>query len=161
MYPEDRILITYVPTPADFARLQQERWYRIPQAAAPKGLYAEYFAFYFGHAFGPEKWAIHYYAENLGHELATRRMILPHEPDHPRADEWYYKVQLGDLIKLERPIISLQWRRITFIHTTWDRFHEAVEINDLLLNGGYYVDRVFNTLRDSEAGESPITDPDP
>ena len=80
-------------------------------------------------------------------------MILPHEPDHPRADEWYYKVQLGELIKMERPIISLQWRRVTFIHTTWDRFREAVEINDLLLSGGYYVDRVFNTLRDGEGSE--------
>jgi len=48
----------------------------------------------------------------------------------------------------ERPIISLRWRRITFLHTTWDRFQEAAEINDLLLDGGVYVDRLFATLRE-------------
>ncbi|HUM67823.1 MAG TPA: hypothetical protein PLK31_03120 [Chloroflexota bacterium] len=51
---------------------------------------------------------------------------------------------------VERPIISLQWRRITFIHTTWDRFMDATEINDLFVEGGHYVDRLYATLRDGE-----------
>ncbi|MEW5985491.1 MAG: hypothetical protein AB1791_02555 [Chloroflexota bacterium] len=148
MYPEDRVLVAYVPHPADFALVQRESWYRIPQQYAPKGLYAEYFAFYFGGRFGDQKWAIHFYAQQLGHELLPRLTLFPHEPDHPRAHQLYYKVQLGPLQQLARPIVSLRWRRITFTHTTWDRFQEAAEINDLFIDGGYYVDRLYATLKE-------------
>ena len=117
MYPDDRVLVAYVPRPTDFTRIQTENWYRIPVKSAPKGLYAEYIAFYFGRTFGDKKWAIHYYAENLGHELVRRIDLLPDEPNHPRAQEIYYQVQLGPLNLLEQPIMSLKWRRILFIHT--------------------------------------------
>ena len=148
MYPEDRVLVAYLPRPADFTIIQQEGWYRIPQKHVPKGLYAEYIAFYFGRRFDDQKWAIHYYAPRLGHELTTRRALLPHEADHARADDFYYKIQLGPLQQLERPIISLRWRRITFIHTTWDRFQDATEINDLFVEGGEYVDRLYAALKE-------------
>ena len=148
MYPEDRVLVAYVPQPADFEIVKQASWYRIPQKHAPKGLHAEYFAFYFGRRFASEKWAIHYYAPQLGHELTTRQALFPDQPDHPRAHEMYYKVQLGPLQKLARPIVSLRWRRITFLHTTWDRFLDATEINDLFVDGEPYVDRLYATLKE-------------
>ena len=148
MYPEDRVLVAYVPRPSDFDIIRREGWYRIPQRFAPKGLHAEYLAFYFGSKFGDEKWAIHYYARRAGHELARRRDLLPDQPDHPRADEIYYKVQLEELHKLAQPIVSLRWRRGTFIHTTWDRFQDATEINDLFIEGGVYVDRLYSTLKE-------------
>lgn len=148
MYPEDRVLVAYLPTTRDFEILRQEGWYRIPQQYAPKGIHAEYYAFYFGRDFGDRKWAIHYFAEQRGNELVWRRDLFPDQPDHPRAADLYYKVSLGPLQELERPIISLRWRRITFMHTTWDRFVEAREINDLLIEGGAYVDRLFATLKD-------------
>src|SRR5690606_1384313 len=84
---------------------------------------------------------------NHGHELATRQALLPHQPDHPRANDLYYKVQLGPLQTLPRPIISLRWRRVTFLHTTWDRFQDAVEINDLFVDWEAYTDRLYATLR--------------
>lgn len=147
-YPEDRVLIAYMPHPDDFALARREGWYRIPQKHAPKGLHAEYIAFYFGQRFGDMKWAIHYFAPRAGHELTTRVLLLPDEPDHPRAHDYYYKVQLGPLQKLERPIISLRWRRVTFVHTTWDRFQDATELNDLFIEGGEYVDRLYATLKE-------------
>ena len=52
MYPEDRVLVTYMPKPADFAIVQTQGWYRIPKQHAPKGIHAEYIAFYFGRQFG-------------------------------------------------------------------------------------------------------------
>lgn len=153
MYPEDRILVAYMPQPADFAYVQQRGWYRIPQQHAPKGLHAEYYAFYFGSRFGAQKWSISYYAPRLGHELARRIDLLPEEPEHPRAQKLYFKIQLGPLQALPQPIISLRWRRITFIHTTGDRFLDAREINDLFVEGGEYVDRLFVALR--ERGVQP------
>ena len=150
MYPEDRVLIAYVPEPQDFERIQADGWYRIPVQYAPKGLYAEYIAFYFGSKFGEQKWAIHYYARNLGHELTTRSALFPEQPDHERAGNLYYKVQLGPLVRRPEPIVSLRWHRVTFIHTTWDRFQDAAEINDLLLEGDSYVDRIYATLKEGE-----------
>lgn len=148
MYPEDRVLVAYVPEPADFEIVKTAGWYRIPQKHAPKGLHAEYFAFYFGSRFRTEKWAIHYYAPQLGRELTTRVALFPDQPDHPRANEMYYKVQLGPVQRLERPIVSLRWRRVTFLHTTWDRFLDATEINDLFVDGDPYVDRLYATLKE-------------
>jgi hypothetical protein len=147
-YPEDPVLVAYMPDPDDFRLAQDEGWYRIPQKHSPKGLHAEYIAFYFGQRFGDLKWAIHYYARRQGHELTTRALLFPSQPDHPRADDFYYKVQLGPLIKLERPIISLRWRRVTFVHTTWDRFQDATELNDLFIEGAEYVDRLYITLKE-------------
>jgi hypothetical protein len=149
MYPEDRVLVAYVPTPADFELIRRESWYRIPHRYAPKGLHADYFGFYFGSAFGAEKWAIHYYAEQRGYELVQRLELFPDQPDHPRAHDFYYKVQLGPLQQLARPISSLRWRRIAFIHTTWDRFQDATEINDLFAEGDQYVDRLYATLKEN------------
>lgn len=149
MYPEDRVLVAYMPSPEDLRYAENQGWYRIPKQSAPKGLHAEYLAFYFGRRFGSEKWAIHYYARKLGHELVSRRQLIPLQPDHPRADALYYKIQIGPLLRLERPIVCLRWRRLTFMHTTWDRFIDATEINDLLVDGGEYVDRLFVALKES------------
>ncbi len=153
MYPEDRVLVAYMPTPADYRIVQEAGWYRIPVALAPKGVYAEYFAFYFGRSFGAQKWAIHTYAPRLGHELTTRVALFPAQPHHPRANDLYYKVQLGPLQSLARPIVSLRWRRVTFVHTTWDRLHTAVELNDLFITGDALVDRAFAVLKEP----SPLT----
>jgi len=150
MYPDDRVLIAYLPSPSDLARIKEQGWYRIPYKSAPKGIYAEWFAFYFGNAFGSRKWSIQAYAPRLGHELMQRRDLLPEQPDHPRAFDLYFQVQLGALKFLERPIISLHWRRITFLHTTWDRFQEATEVNDLFLDGDEFVDRAFAVLKDNQ-----------
>ena len=148
MESDDRVLVAYVPTPADFKRIQEQGWYRIPVIHAPKGIHAEWIGFYFGRKFGTRKYAIHHYAENLGHELMPRRMLIPDQPDHPRADDLYFKIQLGQLQAVKQPIVSMRWRRVLFIHTTGDRFRDALELNDLLIDGDQYVDRAFTTLRE-------------
>jgi hypothetical protein len=78
-----------------------------------------------------DKWAIHYYARIQGHELVTRRDLIPSEPAHPRAGNWYYALQLGPLEHKLPPVVANRWRRVTFIVTSGDRFMHAVEINDL------------------------------
>ncbi len=153
MHPEDRVLVAVMSRPHDFEMARDEGWYRVPEKQATPGVFFEYVAFYFTAAFGEQRWAVHYYARLLGHELVTRRDLLPGEPDHPRAEEPYYKLQLGPLQKREPPIVSQRWRRITFIHTTWDRFQAAEEINDLFIEGGEFVDRLYHALR--EEGLAP------
>lgn len=148
MYPEDRVLVGVMPNPRDLEIARDQHWYRLPHKQLPRGIYAEYIAFYFTRSFGPDlRWAIHYYARRTGHELVRRSELLPDEPDHPHAGHWYYKIQLGPLKQRQPPIVSLRWRRITFIHTTWDRFVAAEEINDLYSTDDRFVDRVYHALK--------------
>jgi hypothetical protein len=67
-------------------------------------------ALYFTKVFEDDKWSIHYYAPIQGHELATRRDLIPSEADHPRAGQWYYKLQLGPLEHKLLPIVTHPWR---------------------------------------------------
>jgi hypothetical protein len=146
MHPEDRVLVAVMNRRRDFELARDEGWYRVPvKYAPPATAEAAYVAFYFTRAFGEERWAIHWYAPVRGHELLRRRDLLPEESDHPRADNAYYVLQLGPLERLEPPIISLRWRRITFIETSWDRFQMAQEINELYASGA---DGLFVTLKD-------------
>jgi catechol 2,3-dioxygenase-like lactoylglutathione lyase family enzyme len=148
MYPEDRVLVGVMPDPRDLEIAREQHWYRVPIKHAPDGIHAEYVAFYFTRKFGPDlRWAIHFYARRTGHELVRRIDLLPDEPNHPRAREVYYKLQLGPLRQKDPPIVSLRWRRITFIQTTWDRFVVATEINDLFRSDDTFVDRVYYALK--------------
>jgi len=145
-HASDRVLVAIMNNPRDFEIARDEGWYRVPARHAPQSTTeAAALALYFTKAFGDEKWSIRWYGAVRGHELARRRDLFPDEPDHPRADEAYYKLQLGPLIELELPIYSLRWRRITFVETSWDRFSAAEEINDLYASGA---DGLFVTLKE-------------
>jgi hypothetical protein len=150
VHPEDRVLVAVMNRVKDFEIARDEGWYRLPEGKAGRGAFFEYVAFYFTAAFAESKYAVHYYARRLGHELLTRRDLLPDEPHHPRAGQFYYKLQLGPLLQREPPIVSLRWRRISFIHTTWDRFQAAEEINDLFIESDEFVDRLYHALRESD-----------
>lgn len=133
MDADDVVLVALLNHPRDLEIVRAERWYRIPAKHAPAHLtQTRYVAFYLTKSFGEIKWTIREYAPVRGHELVRRRDLFPGEADHPRANDAYYKLQLGSLIELARPIVSRSGRRILFIWTTGDKFSRAVEINDLL-----------------------------
>jgi very-short-patch-repair endonuclease len=112
------------------ARIQH--WYRIPVKSAPKRLREmNYIAFYQTKAFGDQKWSISYWAEIREIRTVKRLELLPLEDDHPKANERYYKVDIGDLKQLADPIASKRGRRIVFIPTTVEKFRAAKEVNDL------------------------------
>jgi hypothetical protein len=143
----DCVLVGVMNDPRDFTIARDEGWYRIPERYAPEcTIDAAVLAFYFTTAFAEERWAIHWYAEVRGYELVRRSDLFPDAQDHPRADQRYYKMQIGPLIRREPPIPSLRWRRISFIQSTWDRFSAAEEVNDLYLSGA---DGLFVTLKES------------
>ena len=126
------VLVVVVNSPADFDRVRTERWYRIPLARAPRRVAAEHLAFYLTGAFPPaERWRVGWVAPVQGYHIVKRKDLLPDETGHPRANEQYYKVALGDVSALPVPIPSRRLRRITFIPTTLERLHRANEINDL------------------------------
>ena len=63
----------------------------------------------------------------------TRAELLKDEPGHPRAGEEYYKIQVGPLERLPRPIQADKWRRITFLYTTGEYLLGARTIDDLVI----------------------------
>lgn len=130
--PRRDVLVAIMNNRRDLEIARLQHWYRIPVRSAPKNIEeAQWLAFYQTAAFGEERWAIRYYAPILGRSIVKRRELFPDQPDHPRAEHEYYKLELGELRCLERPIISRRGRRIVFIPTTWEKFCRAEEINDL------------------------------
>ena len=133
MNPDSSVLIAVITKLHDLDIAREARWYRIPQKTAPKFFPPDFIAFYCTRSFGPEAYSVRWYAQVRGHELLTRRDLLPDEPHHPRASEPYYKLQLGPLLELPHAIPSQHWRRLTFVLTTGERLFSAWEINDLIL----------------------------
>lgn len=125
------VLVAVLNNPRDLEIAREQGWYRIPLSRAPQRVAADYLAFYQTRAFGEEGWAVNYYAPVRRFRVVRRAELLPDEADHPRAGERYYKVEIGPLQRLPRPIPSRKLRRITFIPTTLDRLLAAREINDL------------------------------
>ncbi len=130
---DERVLVAVVPRPSDWELICTQHWYRIPVSHAPRRLAAEYLAFYHTGSFSELRWSIRYYAPIERYRLVRRMDLFPDQPDHPRAQELYYRVELGPLESLPRPIPSLKLRRVTFIMTTLSRLLSAQEINDLWL----------------------------
>jgi hypothetical protein len=131
----ERVLVVVINNQWDLRMAQEQGWYRIPLRRAPRQVAADYLAFYQTAAFGEEKWAINYFAPVRRYHVVRRRDLLPQEAHHPRAEDLYYRVEIGSLERLPAPIASRRLRRITFIATTLERLMTATEINDLWMGG--------------------------
>lgn len=131
--PADLILVAVLKTRRDLEIARVLGWYRIPLKSAPKTVAVDWLAFYQTAQFGPEQWSVRYLAPVRGHELTTRGELLRDQADHPRAGDLYYKLQLGPLEVLSRPIPARRWRRLTFVYTTGERLLAAAELNDLII----------------------------
>lgn len=146
---ETPALVGIVNRRKDWELLQTAHWYRIPVRSAPAELPdVKYLAFYLTRAFGDEKYAVSCYAPVL--ELARVRRIdlLPDEPQHRRSCEEYYRIDLGELQRLSRPIPSVRLRRIVFIPTTLERLRRAQEINDLFCSSPIE-DRLYAEMKEA------------
>jgi hypothetical protein len=132
--PASLVLICLLPTPRDLEIARLLGWYRIPFKSAPKVVAVDYLGFYQPSSFAEQGAQIQYVAEVKGHELTTRLELLRDEPDHPRAHEEYYKIQIGGLEKLPHPVKAEKWRRITFLYTTGEYLLNAKTVNDLVVH---------------------------
>jgi hypothetical protein len=150
----DLILVCLVPSPRDleFARLLG--WYRIPLRTAPKVVTVDHLAFYQPSSFGHLGGRIEFTAPVRGHELTTRSELLKDEPDNLRSREEYYRIQLGGLERLPRPITADKWRRLTFLYTTGEYLRKAQTLHDLVVHSDERA-LLWRSLRDrAENGQS-------
>lgn len=133
--PTDLILVCLLPTPRDLEIARLLGWYRIPLRSAPKVVAVDYLAFYQPSAFGEHSGQIEFIAQVKGHELTTRSELLRDEKDHPRANEECFKIQLAGLEKLNVPIKTDKWKRLTFLYSTGEYLLNANSLNDLVVEG--------------------------
>jgi len=129
------VLVALLNDRSDLERAQGEGWYRIPVARAPRPLASDYLAFYLTSAFAEERWAVRYLAEVWGYDI-RRRVDLICDAAHPRAQDLYYRVALGPVRPLARPVPARRLRRLTFIHTDLERLMAAEDVRDLWARGG-------------------------
>lgn len=133
--PYSLILVCVMPSVRDMEIARLLGWYRIPFRTAPKVVDVDFLAFYQPSVFpAPEGGRINYLAQVKGHELTTRAELLHDEPDHPRAHEEYYKIQIGPLSSLDQPVEADNWKRITFLYTTGEYLIQARMIHDLVVH---------------------------
>ena len=133
--PTDLILVAFLPSPRDLDIARTLGWYRIPLRSAPKVVAVDWLAFFQPKSFGKDhRWRIETIAPVLGHELATRADLLKDEADHPRSREEYFKIQVGPLQSLPRPIPASDWKRVTFLYTTGELLLSAETVNDLTVH---------------------------
>jgi hypothetical protein len=139
-------------------------WYRIPLRTAPKVVAVDYLAFYQPSSFGETAWRIEFVAPVRGHELTTRGELLKDEADHPRVHEEYYKLQLGGLERLSRPVLADHWRRLTFLYTTGEYLLGAQTLNDLVVSSADERRVLWRSLREralnSQTYKTNLPEPD-
>jgi len=156
----DLVLVAVMPNRQDLDIARLLGWYRIPLRNAPKLIDVDYLAFYQTGAFGEaERWQIAQYAPMRGHELLRRIDLFRDQPEHPHAQEEYFKITLGPLAKLYRPIAAGSWKRLTFLYTTGERLMTALTLNDLVVRNEERT-ILWRTLRERAStekkyGESP------
>jgi very-short-patch-repair endonuclease len=126
-----QVLVAIMNKKADLGILQEQGWYRIPVANAPKRWPPRWLAFYQTKVFDDEAFAVNYYGLVHHIRIVRRHDLFPNELPNPKSDRQYYQIFLQSLERRPVPIYSRRWRRIIFIPTTWQKFSQAVEINDL------------------------------
>lgn len=126
-----QVLVAIMNDKAAWGILREQGWYRIPVANAPKGWPPKWLGFYQTKIFGDEAYTVQYYGLVRSIRIVRRRELLPNEPANPKSERQYYQIHLHSLERLPAPIYSRRFRRIVFIPTTWQKFSQAVEINDL------------------------------
>lgn len=147
------VLVAVMPSPKDMEIARLLGWYRIPLRMAPKMIDVDYLLFYQTGKFpiGHES-IIETFAEVRGYELTTRAALIRNEPDHPRATEEYYKISVGPVTYFPTPIVTKNWKRVTFFYTLGHLVNHASVINDLVIRSDER-DVLWQTIRErSSAG---------
>jgi very-short-patch-repair endonuclease len=150
MAKQGEMLVAILNEPLDFAIARDAHWYRIPVESVEKILKEKWpprwVSFYQTKAFPRHPHAILYYARVRDIRKAYRWQLFPDRPRDEKSNREYFQLFLGPLQKLPNPIYSRRWRRIVFIPTTWRKFKQAVEINDLY-SGSTLEDKLWAELK--------------
>jgi len=127
------VLIGIMNQKSDFEILQEQLWYRIPVESWERFRLKrpDWLAIYHTKVFGSDAYTVQYYGRVKKTTNALRRDLPNINQWGPKADREYCVIHLHALERLPAPIVSPRPRRNPFISTTWRKFSEARQINDL------------------------------
>ncbi len=149
---DSKILIALIKDNNDFIYLFKYGWYRIPTKrikSVPKMVIdgsIKYIGFYQGKIFGEDGFQVRYYSKVKNVKIVERNELFPNELYNDKTYDKYYKIEIEDLIKLEKPILSKKRRIIIFINSNMKKFLSADEINDLYL-GSSIEEKLWKELK--------------
>jgi hypothetical protein len=142
----EALLVGIINNIEDFKIMRDQKWYRIPTSQVDKSLKnkwpPEWIAFYFSGAIKNTPFMIYHYGKVKSIIKVSRKELFPLEINNPKSSRMYYKINFDTLETLRKPILSRRWRRIIFIESTFNKFINAVEINDLF-DGSELEDRLW------------------
>ena len=124
-------LVATLKEKSDPAILQEQGWYRIPLAHAPRRWPPRWLGFYQPKVFKEEAYRVRYFGEVANIEVVKRKEMFPNEFISAKSEREYYQVHLKKIEERNEPIISTRPRRLVFIPTTWEKFILAEQMNDL------------------------------
>lgn len=130
------VLVAIINNQIDFEILRKRNWYRIPVSSVEKWLAhrwpPKWMAFYQTKVFGEDAHAVNYFGKVTDIRQAYRWQLFPDEErNNEKSKKRYCQIFVQPINRLQKPIYSRRFRRIVFIPTTWHKFTQAVEINDL------------------------------
>lgn len=135
MSERGEVLVAIMNKALDFSILREHLWYRVPVSSKAKWLKdkwpPKWMAFYQTKKFNQDAYAVNYYGRVLDIQEVYRWQLFPNEPKDEKSLRKYFKISLSSLEQLPQPIFSRRRRRIVFIPTTWQKFIDAQELNDL------------------------------
>jgi very-short-patch-repair endonuclease len=146
----EELLVGIVNTQSDFEIIRDQHWYRVPIEKVKNQLERrwppKWIAFYYTNAVKEFSQMIIHFAMVTSIKEATRDELLPDEKENYKSKRNYYKISFKKVETLPTPILSRRWRRIVFINTTYKKFINASEVNDLF-DGSHLEDRLWAEMK--------------
>ncbi len=161
MEPHESLVVALLPKPEDLNRARAG-WYRVPLVHAPDSLArARGIALYQPASFGEARWQVAWWARIRAAETLRRRDLIPDEPSHRRADQWYLCLRLEPLQPVEPPKVATKGRRLLFVPTTWAAFQAAPTLDELVASAPRPVgdNPLYGLIQQQIAGQAGIPDP--
>lgn len=133
MSASEQLLVGILKKSDALSILFSKKWYHIPVESVERLLAdrwpPKWMAFYQTVGFGPDKYQIRYYGKVRRIRKAKRRTLFPKEVKS--TDKMYFQIFLEEILKKDPPLVSRKPRRNAFIKTTYEKFMNASDFNDL------------------------------
>jgi very-short-patch-repair endonuclease len=125
------VLVALLKEKSHFNNLREQNWYHIPVENTPKRWPPDWLAFYQPKAFGTDAFRIRHFGRVKEITQVPYRKLFPSKFESSKSEKRYHQIFIEKLEKLPRPIPSRIPRSIVFIPTTWHKFINADQLNDL------------------------------